>query len=403
MREHLGATPLRRVGRDPKLMLVYRAATEPLSKASTRLFRNDAGLEARVEVLGKGCQFAAHGMHPCGKPYTWGEASPDDTTLDELPAVTAEQVAAVIEDIEALFLEHGYHPVTEERTARPSDHTEPRPGSDILPPGDLEAFATKIGNPDLGWDEWNNAGMAFWRASGGSEAGRAAFHTWSQQSGKYDHDTTAARWERYEKSPPTQLGVGTLVYLAQQAQPDFRRPSLGPDPREDTQWQKAHPHAAGRTAKAKPNGADGEAHRWERDSSEAEPAAPSAPRLDITHDGLALDMGRTWADARHVALWGHWLFWAGSCWERDACLLHLTRCREYLRQKGDDLVRWAKAKKGEKLVEKCEAIAKQLRSAQMVANVVGLARSNPEQAANVDQWDSDPFELGAPKTARTPP
>jgi Primase C terminal 2 (PriCT-2) len=43
------------------------------------------------------------------------------------------------------------------------------------------------------------------------------------------------------------------------------------------------------------------------------------------------------------------------------------------------------------------------RTAQMIANVVGLARSNPAQVATVEQWDSDPFELGAPKPARTPP
>ena len=84
----------------------------------------------------------------------------------------------------------------------------------------------------------------------------------------------------------------------------------------------------------------------------------------------------------------------------NACY-HLTRTREFLRAKGDELVRWAQQQIDLKLVETCEAIAKQLRSAQMVANVVGLARSNPEQVATVEQWDANPFELGAPKPGRT--
>ena len=107
--EHLGATPLRRVGLPPKVLLLYRAATAPLTKAMTALFVNDAKQTAQIEIMGQGQQVVAHGLHPDnGQPYTWGEQSPDDTPLAELPAVTAEQVALLIADAEALFLEHGY-------------------------------------------------------------------------------------------------------------------------------------------------------------------------------------------------------------------------------------------------------------------------------------------------------
>ena len=126
VREHLGATPLRRVGREPKLLLVYRAATEPLSKAATRLFVNDAGQKPRSRSWARAADRGAWHA-PCGKPYTWGEASPDDTPLAELPAVTAEQVAEVIEDVEALFLEHGYHPVTEVAHGEAATWPQPKP------------------------------------------------------------------------------------------------------------------------------------------------------------------------------------------------------------------------------------------------------------------------------------
>ena len=61
-----------RAGR-PRLLLLYRAATEPLGKAATALFVNDAGQTAQLEIMGQGQQIVAHGMHPAGTPYTWGE------------------------------------------------------------------------------------------------------------------------------------------------------------------------------------------------------------------------------------------------------------------------------------------------------------------------------------------
>lgn len=123
--------------------------------------------------------------------------------------------------------------------------------------------------------------------------------------------------------------------------------------------------------------------------------------LDTSDDGLALEMGRKWGNARHVAVFGRWLFFEGQRWEQDERLLHLTRTRDFLRCKGDELVRWAQKKveageEGDKLVETAEAIAKQLRAANKIANVAALARSNPAQVATVNQWDADPWLLGTP-------
>jgi P4 family phage/plasmid primase-like protien len=91
------------------------------------------------------------------------------------------------------------------------------------------------------------------------------------------------------------------------------------------------------------------------------------------------------------------MFWSGARWESDEKLAHLTRTRNYLRARADSLVRAAARGEIEDFdVDKAEVLAKQLRSAPMVANVVGLARSNEELIATVDQWDADPFLLGTP-------
>lgn len=103
--------------------------------------------------------------------------------------------------------------------------------------------------------------------------------------------------------------------------------------------------------------------------------------VDLTHDGLALRLGQDWEDARHVAAWGKWLFWNGHVWQTDETLRHMTRARRFLRE----------------LAESVESKdAKRLKSSQTVARVVGLARSNPDQAATVNQWDANDWILSTP-------
>jgi putative DNA primase/helicase len=106
-----------------------------------------------------------------------------------------------------------------------------------------------------------------------------------------------------------------------------------------------------------------------------------ATGFDLSHDGLALEMGYRWQNnARYVAKWGNWLFWNGSCWELDEKLVHMTRTREFLRAKGND----------------CKEARAGLRSAKTVAYVSGLVRSNPELVGTVGQWDSDSWVLNTP-------
>jgi putative DNA primase/helicase len=263
--------------------------------------------------------------------------------------------------------------VVEEDRVRPI--TSPIAADDLLA-ACTEVMTNPLAPKDPGerprgeWADWNRIGMAFWRASGGSEAGFAAFDTWSGKNAeKYDPAATRARWEHYRTSRPSRLTAATLVWEARLVNPAFRLRRVRPE---------------------------GEGTAGE---SQERPAAQTGDALfDLSHDGLALDLGREWGnEARHVAPWGRWLFWTGSRWEMDERLLHMTRTREYLRQRADSLVRGASAGAVDGLdPERAEAIAKPLRSAQTVAHVVGLARSNRELAATVGMWDADPWRLNTP-------
>lgn len=70
-----------------------------------------------------------------------------------------------------------------------------------------------IANPGHDWEFWNKIGMACYNASGGSDAGLEAWRDWSEQCDG-DGDSVDARWMHYLGSPPSELGMGTLVHLA---------------------------------------------------------------------------------------------------------------------------------------------------------------------------------------------
>lgn len=78
-----------------------------------------------------------------------------------------------------------------------------------------------IPNEDVVQPEYNRIGMACWAASQGSDEGFQAFDAWAQKSKKY-HGGTRKRWKHYFKSPPTKIGAGTIFYMAQQADPNWR-------------------------------------------------------------------------------------------------------------------------------------------------------------------------------------
>jgi hypothetical protein len=86
-----GSTPFVRVGRAPKVALVYRAD----GPIASRNFKAASGNGDGIDILSDGKQFVAFGIHPdTGQLYQWiGEASPLDAAPDEAtPAITEAQV-----------------------------------------------------------------------------------------------------------------------------------------------------------------------------------------------------------------------------------------------------------------------------------------------------------------------
>jgi len=103
----------------------------------------------------------------------------------------------------------------------------------------VHAALALIPNTEPDWETWNRIGMAVYNASGGDDEGLEAWRLWSDQC-PGDGDSVDARWAHYRSSPPTELGMGTLVHLAGGA---AKIKTLLPPPPVQSWQDKAAVHA----------------------------------------------------------------------------------------------------------------------------------------------------------------
>lgn len=203
----LGVTPAVRIGREPRKLLVYRTPT-PFRKMR----------RGPVEVLAEGQQFVAYGIHPAGHHYAWPMEGLHEIRADELPEVSEAQVLDCLDEIWAALPEELRRSLKAHAPTALEDAARREGKASILGQrGNLDAIEDAmlaIPNDDLPWDEWNKIGMALYGALG--EDGLGVFDRWSRLSAKYagKGDSPSRRWASYRRSPPSQLGAGTIYHVA---------------------------------------------------------------------------------------------------------------------------------------------------------------------------------------------
>jgi hypothetical protein len=219
--EMLGATPCKRIGQAPKLLLTFRAE-RPFDKVQTPELVLTDDTVVRAEVLASGQQFVGFGTHPSTKAdYFWPDRSPLDVPAANLPIVTAAQCAAFIERAEALLRRAGGETRAERREIEREGRKAAGLGRDAKPSREIVAEAlAHIPNDDLPYDDWVKVGLALYAALG-SEA-RDLWEDWSAQASKNDPATTAGKWESF--AAVRSVTVGTLFWLAQQNGWRVKRP-----------------------------------------------------------------------------------------------------------------------------------------------------------------------------------
>ncbi len=207
----LGATPAKRIGRAPKILLAFRT-DDPFDKIQTPEFHMLDGTVARVEVLATGQQFVGFGIHPDTRaPYHWPERSPLEVAMADLPPVSKDSCAAFIAAADKYLRQHGGQSKADTRDVE-------REGRKAAGLRRLEApsFAlveealSCIPNDDLAYDEWIRIGLALYAALGAE--GRALWEEWSAQATKNDAAYSADKWDSF--SEVRSITVGTLFWLA---------------------------------------------------------------------------------------------------------------------------------------------------------------------------------------------
>jgi hypothetical protein len=106
----LGRTPLRRIGREPKIALIYRCEDlrdmPNISRYISKIDEdgNIKASENGIEIQGYGKLLTFLGVHhKTGKPFRWLHLTPLNATPEDAPLVTSNQVADFIEAVDEEF------------------------------------------------------------------------------------------------------------------------------------------------------------------------------------------------------------------------------------------------------------------------------------------------------------
>jgi putative DNA primase/helicase len=198
---------------------------------------------------------------------------------------------------------------------------------------------------------WLFTGMALHHELG--DGGRPIWDKWSQRSPKFDEREQTKAWSKFrtEGNSAGAIGIGTVFFWARQA-------------------------------------------GWVRPESEGEVELPS----EYCEFALAQRFVREHGSGLlHVARFGSWFVFdpARGVWLEDEKLLPFTLAKRTLtaaaREAYDAIMNSSQPDE-----EKARRIASALTSAEKVAAVVNLSRSDPKIAAAIDQFDIDPWLLNTP-------
>ena len=349
----LGETPLIRVGQTPKTLLVYRAEKSFRKVETPELFLPN-GTKSQVEVLAKGQQFVAHGIHPVtGTPYRWTDETPEDVHISLLPIITEQQAREVVRRAEQLLREAGAAP----KTAEPPPRMHNGSGANFFKQVNAAALANA--------SAWVR--LLFPRAR--FEPGTGAWRVSSKDLERDLQEDISIHPEGVQDWGE-RIGLTPLDLVMQ-----YGKSST---PIEAALWLcdrlSIDPATMGYTP-PRPRITPAGLSRADEDIN-ARPPAYSDEALALRFAGVHGDI------ARYVATWGKWLLWDGFYWQFDDTLRAFNMARVICRIASAEIT-------DPKLIRLAAAVA----SAKTVTAIIALARADRRHAATCDLWDSDPWNF----------
>ncbi|MHB2205255.1 PriCT-2 domain-containing protein [Methylobacterium sp. CM6257] len=216
-RKILGPTPLERTGRQPKLLLAYRLPISGNKIQTAPFYYTDDPLEkpTKVEVLLRGHQFVAFGIHPeTAAPYSWSDASPLSINFADVPETSEAELRRFIAEAETLVRDSGAATSQDRRQTRRRQETKGRLAAAIrsgeAPDVETIASALKYVPNNFDYDGWVRIGFALYDGLG--EAGRGLWEAWSATSPRNDPSLTSRKWSTFARGHT--VTVATLFWHA---------------------------------------------------------------------------------------------------------------------------------------------------------------------------------------------
>ncbi len=208
----LGAAPCR-FGNAPKRLRPYRVS-RPFDKLQTPELVLPDGTVGRVEILARGQQFVAFGIHPATRRnYEWNGGSPLDVPVTDLTVVDEEQCAAYLIEVERLLRAAGAETKAERDDRQRAGHRTAGIGADDRPSAEVvEEALGYVPNFDLSYDAWIKVGFALYHGLGA--AGLHTWLAWSAQSTKNDPALSETKWASFAAG--RSITVGTLFWMAKE-------------------------------------------------------------------------------------------------------------------------------------------------------------------------------------------
>lgn len=222
VREVVGESPLKRIGKAPKELWVYRVESKDhaFPKVDSGMWIDGQGRECKVEILADGQQFVAAHIHPdTGKPYQWLDGkSVLNVPRKDLPILSHEQADQIKQRVLQLFLGHGWTKKSKNaitRLANPLDDDDP-----------FSAFRPKvqIGDEELerrlfliedntDHDTWFQIGMALYHQYDGNEYGFDLWRRWSESAHNYDLAELEKRWPTFDNKDRAHTPITCRIIL----------------------------------------------------------------------------------------------------------------------------------------------------------------------------------------------
>ena len=202
--KHIGKG-LRRIGRAPKGLLVFRTE-ENLKKSVSAKYSDSEGNTNCIEVLGKGQQFVAFGIHPETKEeYQWPKACPQSTHFDDLPTINAEQINSLFEYFDTSCAPNDW---TRLGHSLPATFSFPDAANDVL---SIEHMKSTLDLSDEAinrhldrvsaedYSQWILVGQALHHQFNGDSDGLEKWDRWSSKAVNYkDWEECQYKWQTFE-------------------------------------------------------------------------------------------------------------------------------------------------------------------------------------------------------------